>query len=115
VLGRLPRLRDLQLGKMQHVTELPSFRDAAELRYVELEQMHAIRDLRGLAEAPGLRQLAVYDCRGLEPEAFAPFAGHPALEAVFGGLRTARARAAVYDILPHVRRETSWKHPSLGW
>lgn len=115
VLGRIPRLRDLRLSKMQHVTELPSFRDSAELRYVELEQMHAVHDLGPIAEAPGLRQVAVYGCRGLEPEAFAPFVGHPALEAVVAGLRTTRAGAAVYAMLPHVRRETMWKHPSLSW
>jgi len=101
-LAVLSQLRDLQylfLQALRNVTALPSFRKLLRLRRVHLETMKGIRDLRPVAEAPGLEELLALDMTYLSPEAFRAFVGHPRLKCATIGLGSDRKNEAVRGFL----------------
>lgn len=92
-------LQYLFLRALRNVTVLPSLGRLHKLRRVHLETMKGLVDLQPVAKAPGLEELVVLDMRQLEPEAFRPFVGHPALRRATVGLGSTRKNKAVNDLL----------------
>jgi hypothetical protein len=101
-LSAVPRISTLQflfLQALKNVTELPSLGPLRALRRVHLETMKGLRDLQPVAQAPALEELLTLDMRHLEPEAFRPFLGHPALRRVGVGLGSDRKNQATQRLL----------------
>jgi hypothetical protein len=99
-LARMPHLRWLVLASTTSITALPSFGACPSLRWVYLDTMRGIRDLRPIAEAPGLEVLALIGLTQLEPEDLRPLVGHPTLRILHYGLGSARKNAAARAVLP---------------
>jgi hypothetical protein len=85
LLAVLPKLRalDLKLGGTKNLALLPELQG---LEYLELWMVKGLSDLAPIRNASSLRQLAVVDMAHLQPEAFAPIAGHRKLESLRAGL-----------------------------
>jgi hypothetical protein len=99
-IGSLPALERLHLQSMGRVTRLPSMEHAVSLRRIVLDAMSGITDVAPLAEAPVLEELFLVAMRNLEPEAVAPFVGHPTLKAAVLGLGSRKKNEAAAALLP---------------
>jgi hypothetical protein len=114
VLAEIATLEHLWLRTLKHVARLPSFRGLRHLHVVWLEQMRALRDLKPIADAPGLRELVAVDMRNLAPEAYAPFVNHPALESINIGFGSDRANKEARAMFPGLHWGGRTKHPMLS-
>jgi hypothetical protein len=99
-ISELPLLERLHLQSMGRVTRLPSMKQAVSLRRVALDAMSGITDVATVAEAPDLEELLLVTMRSLEPEAVAPFVGHPTLRAAVLGLGSRKKNEAAAALLP---------------
>jgi hypothetical protein len=109
-IAQMPRLEYLFLQALRRVETLPVMTELANLRRLWLETMNGLTDLAPIRDAPSLRQLAVVDMSHLQPEAFAPLAGHPTLESVRFGLGSKRKNDAVERLIG-LPREGDWRKP----
>jgi internalin A len=102
-VASLPLLENLHLQSMGGVTGLPTFASSSSLRRVSLESMKGIANLACIAAAPALEDLFLVEMGHLEPDAVAPFVGHPTLKAAVLGLgsRSKNEAAAALLPLPH--------------
>lgn len=98
-VGRLPRLRYLFLQALRRVEKLPDLSMDTDLRRVHIETMKGIRDLRPLATAPALEQLALVDMLHLQPEDLRPLVGLQNLKGVDVGLGSDRKNKAARALL----------------
>jgi hypothetical protein len=98
-VGRITSLQNLFLQALKNVTVMPSFAKLPLIRRIHLQEMKGLFDLKPIAKAPALEDLIVYDMRHLEPDAFCPFLGHPALKRAVIGLGGDRKNKAVKDLL----------------
>lgn len=96
---QLPHLRYLFLQALRRVEALPDLSKDKELRRIHIETMKGLRDLRPLATAPALEQLALVDMRHLQPEDLRPLVGLPNLKGVDVGLGSDRKNKAARALL----------------
>ncbi|HVL94973.1 MAG TPA: hypothetical protein VM266_03860 [Solirubrobacteraceae bacterium] len=77
-IAGLRTLRVLFLQSLRQVTALPDL-SATALEHAWLENMKGLVDFRGLAAAPALQELHLYDMRHVRWEHLSCFEGHPRL------------------------------------
>lgn len=97
-LEHLDGLQTFALQALRHVKSLPSLARLAQLRSVWLDTMKGLRDFRGIAQAPNLREFTFLAAANCEPSDFAPLLRHPTLETMrvgFGSRRTNEAFKAM--------------------
>lgn len=109
-IAELPHLEYLFLQALRQVESLPVMTNLVGLRRLWLETMKGLTDLTPIRQAPNLRQLAVVDMGHLQPDAFAPLAGQPALDSLRVGLGSKRKNEAV-DRLMGLPRDGEWQKP----
>lgn len=114
VLAEIATLEHLWLRTLKHVARLPSFRGLRHLHVVWLEQMRALRDLKPIADAPGLRELVAVDMGNIAPAACAPFVNHPALESISVGFGSDRANKEARQMFPGLHWGGKTKHPMVS-
>jgi hypothetical protein len=80
VLPELRNLRCLMLYGLIRVTKLPSLKPLKKLERVELGQMRGLKSIRGVLEAPRLRELHLSKKINLNPRDIHAINHHPALK-----------------------------------
>ena len=99
-LGEIPRLVRLHLASTRSITSLPSLERCDSLRWLVLDTMTGITDLRPVAAAPNLEVLLLIGMRQLDAESLRPLVGHPTLRAGIWGFGSDRRNFAAQDLLP---------------
>ena len=98
-VGGTRSLQLLRLEGLRNVTSLPSFAGLKLLRRVELQTMNGLSDLRGIAEAPALEELAVINMPRLESEHFEVFVGHKRLSRLSAWIGRQKKNEAIQKLL----------------
>jgi len=80
VVSELLALRFIDLYGLRHVTSLPSFAAHTRLSRANLGQMRGLTSLRGILEAPRLRELLLIKKVNIQPEDVEQIARHPTIE-----------------------------------
>ena len=99
-IGDVVTLESLFLQALKHVTRLPSLRRLERLHIVHLETMPGLTDLGGVADAPALETVRLYDFGHASPDIVRPFIGHPTLREAAWDLGSLRKSFAAQDLLP---------------
>lgn len=109
-IADLGGLEYLFLQSLRQVEALPPMGRLTGLRRLWIETMKGLTDLSPIRDAPNLHQLAVVDMAHLQPEAFEPLVGHPALTGLRYGLGSQRKNDAVARII-HLPDAGGWRRP----
>lgn len=109
-IAGLPNLEYLFIQALRQVEALPDMADLVGLRRLWIETMKGLTDLTPIRSAPNLRQLALVDMGHLQPEAFTPLVGHPALRSLRAGLGSMRKNDAVARLIG-LPSEGDWREP----
>jgi hypothetical protein len=99
-------LRRIELHWLPHVETLPDLSQLQQLEEVEIESMKSLRDISGIAQAPALRFLALWDCRSLTPQSFACLLGHTSLRRLNFGVGRLKDNDAIAAMFPAEMSET---------
>lgn len=107
-------LRHLLLQWLARVTALPDLGRNTSLRRVDLVTMKGLRDLRPLATAPALEEVALHDMRRLAPADVRTLLDCPALTRVAFSLGSARKNREARALLglPDIDRHFDWRTES---
>lgn len=106
----LQHLEYLFLQSLRQVESLPAMGELARLQRLWIETMKGLTDLAPIRGAPCLRHLAAVDMGHLQPQAFEPLVGHPALETLRFGLGSKRKNDAVQRMIS-LPRDSDWRKP----
>lgn len=99
-LGAMPNLVRLTLHSTRSIASLPSLERCAELRWLAMDTMTGITDLRPIAAAPNLQVLLLIGMCQLDAESLRPLIGHPTLRAGIWGFCSNKRNFAAQDMLP---------------
>lgn len=99
VLPRLTAVEVLVLEELPRITVLPDLSTLTRLRRVELHTMKGLTDLAPLAAAPALEELWISNAGHLQPDAIAPFVGHPTLQHARLGFGSTRKNERARELL----------------
>lgn len=99
VIEQLASLQSLDLYWLKRVETMPDLAKLKHLRRVMLDTMKGLRKLGGLAAAPELETLIIFNSAQLTPEEFLPFVGHKKLASVSIGLGSKSKNEAVRRLL----------------
>lgn len=102
-IGDVASLQYLFLQALKNVSVLPEMSHLRSLRRVHLETMRGLKDLRPLAAAPALEQLALFDMPQLTNADLRCLAGHPTLSEVLAVPSSNRKKQALEELLPAAR------------
>jgi hypothetical protein len=109
-IADLRHLEYLFLQSLRQVESLPAMSGLTRLQRLWIETMKGLTDLTPIRDAPSLRHLAVIDMGHLQPEAFEPLIGYPALETLQFALGSKRKTDAVQKIIS-LPRDSDWRKP----
>lgn len=91
-LAGMEGLQFLRMRFCSGLRSLPSLRGLSRLRRVFLDYANRLEDLTGLAEAPNLEEVIVYEAARLAPEAFDGLVAHPKVKGILPGIAQTDSR-----------------------
>ena len=82
VIHNMPKLELLSLASLKNLQKMPLMRNCINLRRVSITGCQNLTDLNGLAAAPNLQELIIFNMDHLTPEHVSAFKGLKSLKAV---------------------------------
>jgi hypothetical protein len=107
VVAVLPRLQNVFLQSLPHVTSLPTLRRSQALRRVVLENLKGLRDLTALETAPALEEFALVQGNKQVPEDLIPVLNNPTVRRVSAHFGSDRKNQA-FSRLREAHGKSEW-------